>query len=106
MDGFRADRLYELVYTAKDPLVLGVGLAATRDIVSFFRHAKADASGTPNPVAGVVEHTIARRGSNGPATGPSGPKTAPQTDAVTARQVLSFAQHRGGALLDAHCDIL
>ena len=32
-DGFRADRLYELVYTAKDPLVLGVGLAATRDIV-------------------------------------------------------------------------
>ena len=38
-DAFRADRLYELVYTAKDPLVLGVGLAATRDIVSFFRHA-------------------------------------------------------------------
>ncbi|MEP6593601.1 MAG: tannase/feruloyl esterase family alpha/beta hydrolase, partial [Acidobacteriota bacterium] len=57
-DAFRAGRLYELVYTAKDPLVLGVGLAATRDIVSFFRHAKADASGTPNPVAGVVEHTI------------------------------------------------
>ena len=42
-DAFRADRLYELVYTAKDPLVLGVGLAATRDIVSFFRHAAADA---------------------------------------------------------------
>ena len=56
--GSDADRLYELVYTAKDPLVLGVGLAATRDIVSFFRHAKADASGTPNPVAGVVEHAI------------------------------------------------
>ena len=58
-DGFRADRLYELVYTAKDPLVLGVGLAATRDIVSFFRHAKADAAGTPNPVAGLIEHAIA-----------------------------------------------
>ena len=26
-----APRVYELVYTAKDPLVLGVGLAATRD---------------------------------------------------------------------------
>ena len=52
-DGFRAGRLYELVYTAKDPLVLGVGLAATRDIVSFFRHAQADAAGTPNPVAGA-----------------------------------------------------
>jgi hypothetical protein len=57
-DAFHADRLYEIVYTAKDPLVLGVGLAATRDIVSFFRHAAADASGTPNPVAGIVEHTI------------------------------------------------
>lgn len=57
-NGFRAGRFYELVYTAKDPLVLGVGLAATRDIVSFFRHARTDASGTPNPVAGVVDHTI------------------------------------------------
>lgn len=57
-DGFRADRLYELTYTAKDPLVLGVGLAATRDVVAFFRHAKADASGTPNPVAGVIDHVV------------------------------------------------
>jgi hypothetical protein len=57
-DPFRAGRFYELVYTAKDPLVLGVGLAATRDIVSFFRHAQADASGTPNPVTGVIDHTI------------------------------------------------
>jgi hypothetical protein len=38
--------------------MLGVGLAATLDIVSFFRHEKVDASGTPNPVAGVVEHAI------------------------------------------------
>ena len=38
-DGFDPARLYELAYTAKDPLVLGIGLAATRDIVSFFRHA-------------------------------------------------------------------
>ena len=57
-DAFRADRLYELVYTAKDPLVLGVGLAATRDIVSFFRHAARDASGTANPVAGAVDRVI------------------------------------------------
>ena len=59
-DGFRAGRFYELTYTAKDPLVLGVGLAATRDIVSFFRHATADASGTPNPVAGIVDHTVSQ----------------------------------------------
>ena len=57
-DGFRAGRIYELVYTAKDPLVLGVGLAATRDIVSFFRHAAKDAAGTPNPVAGAIDHAV------------------------------------------------
>jgi hypothetical protein len=56
--GFDPAKLYELVYTAKDPLVLGLGLAATRDIVSFFRYAAADASGTPNPVAGLVRHAI------------------------------------------------
>lgn len=57
-DAFRAERLYELVYTAKDPLVLGVGLAATRDIVSFFRHARTDVAGVSNPIAGAVAHTI------------------------------------------------
>jgi hypothetical protein len=57
-DGFRAGRLYELVYTAKDPLVLGAGLAATRDIVSFFRHAQTDTAGTPNPVGGAIDHAV------------------------------------------------
>ena len=58
-DGFDSGRLYELVYTAKDPLVLGIGFAATRDIVSFFRHAAADRAGTANPVAGAVHHAVA-----------------------------------------------
>jgi hypothetical protein len=57
-DGFHAGRIYELVYTARDPLVLGVGLAATRDIVSFFRHAQADSTGTPNPVVGTIDHAV------------------------------------------------
>lgn len=57
-NGFRADRVYELVYTARDPLVLGVGLAATRDIGSFFRYAKADGAGTPNPVAGAIDRVV------------------------------------------------
>jgi hypothetical protein len=57
-DGFDSVKLYELVYTAKDPLVLGIGLAATRDIAAFFRHAAADSAGTPNPVAGIVKHAI------------------------------------------------
>ena len=58
-NGFESGRLYELVYTAKDPLVLGVGLAATRDLVSFFRYARADQGGTPNPVAGAIRHSVA-----------------------------------------------
>ena len=58
-DGFDPSKLYELVYTAKDPLVLGIGLAATRDIVSFFRRSATDASGTANPIAGAVTHAIA-----------------------------------------------
>ena len=57
--GFDPGRLYDLVYTARDPLVLGVGLAATRDLISFFRHASADAGGTPNPLAGMISHAVA-----------------------------------------------
>ena len=57
--GFDPARLYELVYTARDPRVLGIGFAATRDIVSFFRHARADRDGTPNPVAAAVRHAVA-----------------------------------------------
>ena len=36
--GFDPALLYELQYTVKDPLVLGIGLAATRDLDSFFRY--------------------------------------------------------------------
>ena len=57
-NGFQPTRLYELVYTAKDPLVLGVGLAATRDINAFFRYAARDDAGAANPVAGIVKHAI------------------------------------------------
>lgn len=38
--GFDPNYIYELNYTAKNPLVLGLGFAATRDIVSFFRHSQ------------------------------------------------------------------
>lgn len=57
-EGFRPDRLYEFVYTARDPLVLGLGLAATRDLVSFLRYGRTDAAGQANPVAGAVRHAI------------------------------------------------
>ena len=52
--GFDPDRLYQLVFTAKDPPVLGIGLAATRDLVSFLRYADRE----DNPVRGLVKHAI------------------------------------------------
>jgi hypothetical protein len=57
-NGFQPETMYELRYTAKDPLVLGVGLAATRDINSFFRYDAHDPSGTPNPIAGKIKWAI------------------------------------------------
>jgi hypothetical protein len=56
--GFDPALLYEVVYTAKDPFVQGVGMAAMRDIISFFRYSEKDDSGTANPVFGPVLHVI------------------------------------------------
>ena len=52
--GFNPALLYELQYIAKDPLVLGIGFAATRDINSFFRYEKQDDHGFVNPLAGRI----------------------------------------------------
>ncbi len=49
---FRIGMIYQLLYRAENPSVNGIGFAATRDLVSFLRHAEADDAGTPNPVAG------------------------------------------------------
>jgi hypothetical protein len=57
-DGFKTNFIYELLYTAKNPLVLGLGFAATRDLVSFLRHADADDAGTPNPVANTIQTSL------------------------------------------------
>ena len=57
-DGFDGGAIYELVYQAKDPKVIGLGLAATRDIVSFLRNESADATGTPNALAGRIDRAI------------------------------------------------
>ncbi|MCC2675948.1 MAG: hypothetical protein K0R58_2895 [Ramlibacter sp.] len=56
--GFQANKLYELIYQAKDPIVMGLGLAALRDTVSFFKTKTADSAGMPNPVAGRITHAI------------------------------------------------
>jgi hypothetical protein len=59
-NGFDPAFLYELVFTAKDPLVLGMGYAATRDLNSFLRYADKDEAGTANPVAGQIKWEISQ----------------------------------------------
>lgn len=59
-NGFDPSLLYQVVFTAKDPLVLGAGFAAFRDMASFFRFAEKDDAGTPNPLAGAVSYAITR----------------------------------------------
>jgi hypothetical protein len=51
--------LYQLVYRARDPLVLMLGIAAFRDVGSFFRYEARDAEGNANPVAGAIRTVIA-----------------------------------------------
>ena len=50
-DGFRANRLYELIYPAKNPIVMGLAYAVTRDVGSFLRYEVKDDAGHPNPLA-------------------------------------------------------
>ncbi|MCP4690975.1 MAG: hypothetical protein GY859_23190 [Desulfobacterales bacterium] len=50
-DGFQPGKNYELIYRARDPLVLGLGFAGVRDVVSFLKNGTEDDEGAPNPLA-------------------------------------------------------
>jgi hypothetical protein len=58
--GFDPARLYQVVFTAEDPYVLGIGYAAFRDVASFFRFATEDEAGTANPLAKQISWAISR----------------------------------------------
>ncbi|HKA41983.1 MAG TPA: alpha/beta hydrolase domain-containing protein [Burkholderiales bacterium] len=58
--GFNPAKLYQVVYTAKDPYILGIGFAAWRDVASFFKYAAKDDTGTANPLAGRITNSITR----------------------------------------------
>ena len=49
--GFDGGAIYEFIYQATDPIVLGLGFAAMRDAISFLRYERADGDGNPNPLA-------------------------------------------------------
>ena len=51
MDG---GAIYELTYQAKNPIVAGLGFAATRDIVGFLRYGQKDRAGNANPLADIA----------------------------------------------------
>lgn len=51
--------MYELHYTAKDPLVLGLGFAAVRDLNDFFLTSVTDSHGFRNPVVDHVRAAMA-----------------------------------------------
>jgi hypothetical protein len=54
--GFDPKLAYTLAFTAKDPKVLGIGFAATRDLVTFLRYDNSPA----NPLAGKMRWAIGR----------------------------------------------
>ncbi len=46
--GFTPGWIYELVYEAADPHVLGLGFTGMRDLVSYFLNSESDSDGAPN----------------------------------------------------------
>jgi Alpha/beta hydrolase domain len=59
--GFKPNHIYEFIYPAKNPLVLGLGFAAVRDTVSFLRYERKDQAGNQNPLALGEKETGIRR---------------------------------------------
>lgn len=55
---FDRGAIFEFVYRARDPRVMGLGLAAIRDVVAFLRHGGDGDRGDPNPLQGRIRHTM------------------------------------------------
>ena len=55
---FKQSAIYELYYTAMDPYVAGIGMAAVRDFVAFIRNETKAADGSANPLAGDVKRVV------------------------------------------------
>jgi hypothetical protein len=56
--GFELGKIYDVVYRAREPRVVGAGFAGTRDLVSFFKYEKGEANPMP-----TIDHAIAWGGS-------------------------------------------
>lgn len=51
--GFDGGAIYQFVYEARDPMVMGLGFAAVRDVVGFLKAAGRDAGGQAHPLADI-----------------------------------------------------
>jgi hypothetical protein len=60
-EGFAPHKVYELIYPAKDPKVMGLAYAVTRDIGSYLRYQTQDDAGNANPLALSASSTGIRR---------------------------------------------
>ena len=54
--GFEPHKLYDVVYVAKDPALVGLGPAAVRDMVSRMKYGESPELGLP---AGAIDHAVA-----------------------------------------------
>ncbi len=54
--GFEPGKIYQLVYTTRGSRIVGLGMAAMRDVVSFLKYAPASAG---NPCAGAIDYAYA-----------------------------------------------
>jgi Alpha/beta hydrolase domain len=55
---FDPNKLYEMVFKVQNPLVVGVGFAATRDLISFLRYSSVASGGGANPIASSVSKVM------------------------------------------------
>jgi hypothetical protein len=62
-DGFDNTKLYTLIYQAKNPIVMGLGFATTRDVASFLRYETQDDAGNSNPLGTGITRAYAAGGS-------------------------------------------
>jgi hypothetical protein len=62
-EGFDNTKIYELIYQAKNPIIMGLGFAATRDVASFLRYETNDDAGNANPVGTNITRAYAAGGS-------------------------------------------
>ena len=51
--GFDGGAIYQFVYEARDPMVMGLGMSAVRDVVGFLKTSGIDLAGETHPLADV-----------------------------------------------------